>query len=300
MNTKKKALGRGLGALLENSGADDYSSHIRGSSNTIIAGAIANIPLSRIESNPFQPRTNFDEESIIELAKSIREQGIIQPITVRLTDENKFQLISGERRVKASLSIGMEQIPAYVRTASDSAMLEMALVENIQRKDLNAIEISLSFQRLIDECNLTQEELSERVGKNRTTISNYLRLLKLPATIQMGIQDNMISMGHARALINVPSIDTQLAIYRDIVEQDLSVRETEEIARNIDNEPYLIKQEKKDIPTLPQRYMKIRELVGNQIGLKVDLKRNSKGKGSVVIYFKSDEDLDLFVSRLKK
>lgn len=300
MTTKKKALGRGLDALLENSGSDGFTTQIRGTSNSIIAGAIANIPIDRIDSNPFQPRTIFDEESIAELAKSIREQGIIQPITVRLTPENKFQLISGERRLKASASIGMEEIPAYVRTATDSAMLEMALVENIQRKDLNAIEISLSFQRLIDECNLTQEELSERVGKNRTTISNYLRLLKLPASIQMGIQDNLISMGHARALINVPSIDTQLAIYRDIVDQDLSVRETEEIARNIDSEPYLIKQEKKQVSALPQKYLKIKELVGNQIGLKVDLKRNSKGKGSVVVYFKSDEELDLFISRLKK
>lgn len=300
MSVKKKALGRGLGALLENSGIDEITHQLRKASDTIIAGAIANIPTNRIETNPFQSRTYFDDESLKELAKSIKEQGIIQPITVRLTDDDKFQIITGERRLKASMSIGMDVIPAYIRTANDHAMLELALVENIQRKDLNAIEISLSFQRLIDECNLTQEELSERVGKNRSTITNYLRLLKLPATIQMGIQDNLISMGHARAIINVTCIDTQLAIYKDIIEQDLSVRETEEIARNIDSEPYKLTQKKKSTPTLPPKYLKIKEQAGKYIGLKVDLKRNSKGKGSLIVHFRSDEELNHIVSKIRK
>jgi ParB family transcriptional regulator, chromosome partitioning protein len=300
MNVKKKALGRGLSALLENSGVEDITPQFRKSGDPIIAGAIANILITKIESNPYQPRTHFDEEALKELAQSIKEHGIIQPITVRLTDENKLQLISGERRLKASVLAGLEVIPAYVRMASDHAVLEMALVENIQRKDLNAIEISLSFQRLIDECDLTQEELSERVGKNRTTITNYLRLLKLPATIQMGIQENKISMGHARAIINIPNIDTQLAIYKDIIDQDLSVRQTEDIVRNIDDEPYTLQTEKKHTPTLPQKYQKIKEQVGKHLGLKVDLKRNNKGKGTLIVHFRSDNDLDHFISKIKK
>jgi ParB family chromosome partitioning protein len=300
MNVKKKALGRGLSALLENSGAEDISSQYRNSSDHVIAGTIANIPVGEIEANPFQPRNHFDEESLKELANSIREHGIIQPITVRLTHENKYQLISGERRLKASTSAGLEVIPAYVRTASDHAMLEMALVENIQRKDLNAIEISLSFQRLIEECNLTQEELSERVGKNRTTITNYLRLLKLPASIQMGIQEGQISMGHARAIISVSSIDTQLGIYKDIIDQDLSVRETEEIVRNIGDEPYKVVSIKDHVPSLSHKYLKIKEQIGMQIGLKVDLRMNPKGKGSVVVHFSSDKELEHIVSKIKK
>lgn len=300
MNAKKKALGRGLSALLDNTEMEDITAKFRKSSEPIIAGAIANIPVDKIQSNPFQPRTHFDEESLKELAKSIKEQGIIQPITVRLTDDNVFQLISGERRLKASISAGLENIPAYIRTASDHAVLEMALVENIQRKDLNAIEISLSFQRLIDECNLTQEELSERIGKNRTTITNYLRLLKLPATVQMGIQESKISMGHARAIINVPSIDTQLAIYKDIIEQDLSVRQTEEIVRNIDDEPYKLTKTKSLAPILPHKYQKIKDQLTKTLELKVDLKRNGKGKGNLIIHFRSDSDLDHIISRIRK
>jgi ParB family chromosome partitioning protein len=300
MNAKKKALGRGLDALLDNSGAEDISMQFRKTSDPIVTGIIANIPIDKIESNPYQPRTNFDEESLKELANSIKEQGIIQPITVRLSENNKFQLISGERRLKASLSAGLEEIPAYIRTVSDHAVLEMALVENIQRKDLNPIEISLSFQRLIDECDLTQEELSDKVGKNRTTITNYLRLLKLPATIQMGIQEGKISMGHARAIINVPSIDTQLAIFKDIIDQDLSVRQTEEIVRNIDDEPYPISKKIKTIPALPHKYQKIKEQVSKYIGLKVELKRDNKGKGSLVIHFRSDNDLEHIVSKIRK
>ena len=300
MNTKKRALGRGLSALLENSGVEDITTQFRKSEDPIVAGAIANIPIDVIEPNPFQPRTHFDEESLKELARSIKAHGIIQPITVRLTDDNKFQLISGKRRLKASGTAGLEVIPAYVRTVSDHAVLEMALVENIQRKDLNAIEISLSFQRLIDECNLTQEKLSERVGKNRTTITNYLRLLKLPATVQMGIQENLISMGHARAIINVPSIDTQLAIYKDIIDQDLSVRQTEEIVRNIDDEPYKLVKAKTTTASLLPKYQKIKDQIGKYLGSKVDLKRNNAGKGTLVVHFDSDKELEHIISKIRK
>lgn len=300
MNAKKKALGRGLSALLENSGTNEISNY--NNVSTIIAGSIANIPVDFIDSNPFQPRIHFDEEALRELASSIKEQGVIQPITVRQAENNRYQLISGERRLKASISIGLENIPAYVRTASDHSMLEMALVENIQRKDLNPIEVSLSFQRLIDECKLTQEELSDKVGKNRSTITNFLRLLKLPATIQIGLQENKISTGHARAIINVPSIDTQLAIYKDIIEQDLSVRQTEEIVRNIDNEPYSFKKSTKATatPSLPQKYLKVIEQLEKNVGLKTDIKRNNSGKGTIIFHFRSDNDLDYICSKFKK
>jgi len=300
MNIKKKALGRGLDALLGNSEMEDITPQFRKNAESLVAGAIANIPISKIEANPFQPRTHFDEDSLKELAQSIKEHGIIQPITVRLMDEDKCQLISGERRLKASKLAGLEVIPAYVRMASDHSALEMALVENIQRRDLNAIEISLSFQRLIDECDLTQEELSERVGKNRSTITNYLRLLKLPATIQMGIQESKISMGHARAIINVPNIDTQLAIFKDIIEQDLSVRQTEDIVRNIDEEPYDLPSEKRQVSALPHKYQKIKEQAVKYLGLKVDIKRTPKGKGTLIVHFRSDNDLEHFLSLIKK
>lgn len=300
MNAKKKALGRGLSALLDNDGVDDISSQIGKSTHKSIAGTIANIPTDTIEPNPFQPRTRFDEESLMELMNSIKEQGIIQPITVRSLGNDKFQLISGERRLKASVKAGLSEIPAYIRSATNESVLEMALVENIQRKDLNSIEIGLSFQRLIDECNYTQEELSERVGKNRTTVTNYIRLLKLPANIQMGLQDGKITMGHARAIINVPTIDMQLTIYKDIIDQDLSVRETEEIVRNIDNESYTNEKPGKKIHALPVKYFKIKEQIGRHIGLRVDLKRNNKGKGTVIVHFKNDDELDQIINKIKK
>jgi ParB family transcriptional regulator, chromosome partitioning protein len=194
----------------------------------------------------------------------------------------------------------LEFIPAYVRTATKEGMLEMALVENIQRKDLNPIEVSLSFQRLIEECKLTHEELSDKVGKDRSTITNYLRLLKLPATIQMGLQDSVISIGHARALISIAGIDTQLAIYKDIIDQDLSVRETEDIVRNIDAEPYVSQHSKKEKPTLAPKYVKIKDQLGKHFDTKVDIKRNAGGKGSLIFTFKSDTELEQLVSKIKK
>jgi ParB family transcriptional regulator, chromosome partitioning protein len=300
MNPKKKALGRGLSALLDDAGTEDISSQIGKSTHKSIAGTIANISIETIEANPYQPRTRFDPEALQELTNSIKEQGIIQPITVRSLGNDKFQLISGERRLKASVKAGLSEIPAYIRSASNEAVLEMALVENIQRKDLNSVEIALSFQRLIDECNYTQEELSERVGKNRTTVTNYIRLLKLPANIQMGLQDGKITMGHARAIINVPTIDMQLTIYKDIIDQDLSVRETEEIVRNIENEPSSSGKQGKKVHALPVKYFKIKEHIGKQFGLRVDLKRNNKGKGTVIVHFRNDDDLDQILSKIKK
>ncbi|MFH0865300.1 MAG: ParB/RepB/Spo0J family partition protein [Bacteroidota bacterium] len=300
MNVKKKALGRGLSALLDNAGVDDITSQIGKSTHKSIAGSIANISIETIESNPYQPRTRFDNESLLELTNSIREQGIIQPITVRSLGNDKFQLISGERRLKASVKAGLAEIPAYIRSASNEAVLEMALVENIQRKDLNSVEIALSFQRLLEECNYTQEELSERVGKKRTTVTNYIRLLKLPANIQMGLQDGKISMGHARAIINVPTIDMQLTIYKDIIDQDLSVRETEEIARNIGNETSLPEKQGKKIHALPAKYFKIKEQIGKHFGLRVDMKRTGTGKGTVIVHFKNDDELEHIIFKIKK
>lgn len=231
---KRNALGRGLGALIDDAGQE----HI------VTADAVNEIDIDKIEANPFQPRTAFNEESLEELARSIKELGIIQPITVRNIDDHKFQLTSGERRLRAAQLAGLTKIPAYIRFADDQGMLEMALVENIQREDLDAIEVAISYQRLIEECKLTQESMSDRVGKKRSTISNYLRLLKLPAEIQLGIRDKQISMGHARALVNIENEKTQLDIYYKIIDEGLSVRKTEDIIRDV-NTPKQTEQTKK-------------------------------------------------------
>ena len=222
---KRSALGRGLGALIE------------GSETTQAPGPVSNeVLISEIEANPFQPRIHFDEEALTDLANSIKELGIIQPITLRKLESGKYQIIAGERRFRASKIAGLTSLPAFVREAGDETMLEMALVENIQREDLDAIEIALSYQRLIDECNLTQETLSEKVGKKRSTISNYLRLLRLPAPIQKAIRDQEITMGHARALVNIQEPETQIMIYRQVVKYDFSVRKTEDIVRKISSD----------------------------------------------------------------
>jgi len=227
-NSKKPALGRGLSALLENAKTDITTKAI---DNAPVLGSVSNIPISAIETNPFQPRTEFEEVALNELAQSIKEHGIIQPITVRKLGYDKYQIISGERRFRAAQLAGLTEIPAFIRVANDQQMLEMALIENIQREDLNPIDIALSYQRLMDECKLTQEEVSKRVGKQRSTVANYLRLLKLPAPIQKALKENAITMGHARALINIENEDKQLALFALILEQDLSVREVEELAK---------------------------------------------------------------------
>ncbi|HQW23059.1 MAG TPA: ParB/RepB/Spo0J family partition protein, partial [Bacteroidia bacterium] len=224
MTIKKSALGKGLSALLE-SNDTDVTSNLSPAATGGVVGSIAQIPLEQIEPNPFQPRVDFDDTALGELAASIKEQGIIQPITVRKLGYDKYQIISGERRYKASKLGGLKTIPAYIRVANDQGMLEMAIVENIQRQDLNSLEVALSYKRLIDECGLTQEELSERLGKNRSTVTNFLRLLKLPPDIQASVRDGKISMGHARAILGVDDIDKQLYIYREILNKNLSVRD---------------------------------------------------------------------------
>lgn len=286
MNPKKKALGRGLSAILESPETDITSKDISGD---FVAGAIASLPIEQIEANPFQPREEFNPEALSELAESIKEQGIIQPITVRKMGYDKYQLISGERRLKASKLAGLTEIPCYIRIANDQQMLEMALVENIQRESLNALEIAISYQRLLDECELTQEELSQRVGKNRTTVTNYLRLLKLPAEVQVAVRDNKITMGHARALINIDDQLTQTTILRNIILKDLSVREVEEIVRNLNRQPAVPKE--KQTVSIPEDIENFRDQIAGKFNTKVNVSMNNKGKGNIVINFGSQKQL---------
>ncbi len=281
---KRSGLGRGLGALLEDSGE---KKKISGSGATS-KGAINEIEISKIETNPWQPRTEFDEEALNDLAESIKVQGIIQPITVRALSENEFQLISGERRLQASKRAGLKSVPAYIRIADDQQMLEMALIENIQRENLNAIEIALSYQRLLAECDLKQEELGDRVGKNRSTVTNYLRLLKLPPDIQVALRDSKLSMGHARALISIEDVDRQLDIYNQIIKNDLSVRKVEELVRSTGKKK---EKDKSSVEVSPE----IKELqtkLSTHFGSKINVKADGKNKGEIKIPFSSTEDLN--------
>jgi ParB family chromosome partitioning protein len=293
--TKKQALGRGLSALLKDPSNDIQSVQDKNADKVI--GNIIELDIDFIEVNPFQPRTNFSEESLRELASSIKELGIIQPITVRKLGLNKYQLVSGERRFRASKSLGLETIPAYVRIANDQESLEMALVENIQRQDLDPIEIALSYQRLIDEINLTQEQMSERVGKKRSTIANYLRLLKLDPIIQTGMRDGFISMGHGRALIAIEDQSAQLDIYEKILSNKLSVRETENIIRDFNTtgntESTSKKSEDNDIPKFVKKGI---TAFSEYFGHKIDVKVSKNGKGKITIPFHSEEDFN----RIKK
>ena len=295
---KKSALGRGLGALLQDSPQKTKSETLIPSHP--VAG-IYDISLSDIQVNPFQPRTHFDKDALAELSESIKVQGIIQPITVRKLAEGEYQLISGERRFQASKMAGLEKIPAYVRTANDQQMLEMALIENIQRENLNALEIAHSYQRLLAECNLKQEELGDRVGKNRTTVNNYLRLLKLPPDIQAALRDNKISMGHARALINVDSIDKQLTIFKKVLSDDLSVRKVEELVKSLNqgNEDKTERQEPALDPLKKYELGKIQQRLANHFGTKVHLKSDAKSKGEIKIPFHSSEDLNRILEILE-
>ena len=286
--TKKQALGRGLSALLKDTSVSDTF-------NDAVVGSIIEISLENIQVNPYQPRTYFDEESLRELASSIKELGVIQPITVRKIGDS-FQLVSGERRFRASKLIGNKSIPAYIRTANDQEMLEMALVENIQRKNLDPIEVALSYQRLIDEIQLTQEELSVRVGKKRSTVTNYLRLLKLDPILQTGMRDGFISMGHGRALINVKSSENQLAIYEKILREKLSVRQTEELVKILKIEATVPNETKKYLP----KYIKDSLLeINSYLGHKINITINSKGKGKISIPFHSQEDFERIKNLLK-
>lgn len=281
---KKSGLGRGLGALLEDTGE---KKKISGSGATP-KGAINEIEISKIETNPWQPRTDFDEAALDDLANSIKVQGIIQPITVRALNANKFQLISGERRLQASKRAGLKAIPAYIRIADDQQMLEMALIENIQRENLNSIEIALSYQRLLAECDLKQEELGDRVGKNRSTVTNYLRLLKLPPAIQIALRDAKLSMGHARALISIDDVALQLSIFDQIIQQDLSVRKVEELVRNSGK-----KSEKDEKPVfIDPEIKKLQTKLSSHFGSKILVKSNEKNQGEIKIPFASTEDLN--------
>jgi ParB family chromosome partitioning protein len=294
---KRNALGRGLGALLNDSvNVAPNKNEIISGSDPNPAGAVSEIKIAEIEVNPFQPRTEFDQEALTELADSIKLQGLIQPITVRKVNAHKFQLISGERRLRASKLAGLTQIPAYIRTANDQQMLEMALIENIQRENLNAIEVALSFQRMIDECSLKQEELGERVSKNRSTVTNYLRLLKLPPTIQASIRDGQISMGHAKALISVEDPATQLYIHQQIIQQGLSVRRVEELVRDL-QKPQVKKEGKQPEPPSFQ-IQKIQDDLASKFSTKVKLKISSQGKGTIEIPFLSEDDLNRILEML--
>lgn len=286
---KRNVLGRGLGALI-----DDADRIMEQSSS------INEIEVSMIVANPFQPRTKFDEEALKELSASIKEIGIIQPITLRKVDEGKYQIIAGERRFRAAKMAGLKTIPAYVRVAEDEGMLEMALVENIQREDLDAIEIALSYQRLIEECKLTQESLSERVGKKRSTVTNYLRLLKLPAIIQKGIVDKVITMGHARALINVNDPESQIMIFEQILKYDFSVRKVEEFVRNLGNEEKIEPQEIQPKTKFPSEYEDLKSHLAKYFKTNIDFSMNNNGKGKIVIPFKSSEELERILAILDK
>lgn len=261
--------------------------------------AINEIEIDRIEVNPYQPRKTFDEEALRELSSSIREIGIIQPITVRRVNGDSYQLITGERRFKAAIMAGLETIPAYVRGADDQNMLEMALVENIQREDLDAIEVAISYQRLIEEVDLTQENLSERVGKKRSTIANYLRLLKLPAEIQLGIRDRLINMGHARALVNVPDPNVQLEIYQKIIKDDLSVRRVEELVRR-NNNARGPRQNEGRAGEKASEYVELKDQLSRFFETEVEFRRNNKGSGRIVIPFASDQDLERILAMLDR
>ncbi len=291
MNAKKRALGKGLSALLQD-GNGDLTERTPGSS--FVAGSIADIRLSLIESNPFQPRDHFEVESLTELAASIRQQGIIQPVTVRRTGHDSYQLISGERRLKAARMAGLEVIPAFIREAEDEQMLELALVENIQRENLNAIEIAISYQRLMEECSLTQDNLSARVGKSRATVANYVRLLRLPPEVQIAIRDEQISMGHARALIGLETTEAQLKTLALILEKGLSVREVEALVRRQGTPP-----PRHAVAAIPGEFRDAARSMSQSLGLKVSVKRNAGGKGSLTIRFSSDEEFRELRSRLK-
>lgn len=294
--SKKQALGRGLSALLKDPNNDISSVNDKNADKVV--GNIIELELDAIEINPFQPRTNFNEETLQELASSIKELGVIQPITVRKLEFNKYQLISGERRLRASKLAGLKVVPSYIRIADDNESLVMALVENIQRHDLDPIEIALSYQRLIDEIQLTQEQMSDKVGKKRSTIANYLRLLKLDPIIQTGIRDGFISMGHGRALITIEDEDIQSNIYHKIISQNLSVRETETLVKNY-QEGLKPKTAKTTKPTSFVVLDTDKKELGTKLGTKVDVKIDANGKGKITIPFKSEADFQRILNLIK-
>lgn len=294
LQNKRRGLGRGLDAILQSPETDITSTDISGN---YVAGAVAELNIDFIEANPFQPRTDFDEAALNELAESIKVQGVIQPVTVRKMGRDKYQLISGERRLRASKLAGLKTIPVYIRVANDEQMLEMALIENTHREGLNAIEVALSYQRLIEECNITQEELSEKVGKDRSTVTNFLRLLKLPPEVQVALRDGFISMGQARAIINIEDKTKQLLILKEIIDKDLSVRQVEELVRSFNPKNAKAKKQKS---VLPEAFIYKVDTLSKALDAKIKVDRNSKGKGSLTISFKNDEDFERLISIINK
>jgi len=293
---KKTGLGKGLSALLDDTEVVENKRQQISSEGSSL-GTISHIQINQVEVNPFQPRTEFEAEALKELSDSIKLQGLIQPITVRKSGQNSYQLISGERRLRASKLAGLTQIPAYIRTANDQQMLEMALIENIQRENLNAIEVALSFQRMIEECSLKQEELGDRVSKSRSTVTNYLRLLRLPPSIQASIRDSEITMGHARALISVEDVDKQLYIHQEIIDKGLSVRRVEELVREIQKPGNKVKAAKKPV-NMSFQFQKIQDDLASKFGTRVKLKVQDKGTGAIEIPFMSEDDLNRILEML--
>lgn len=292
--TKRNALGKGLSALLENADTD-VTSTIGSKSSQALVGSVSEILIKNIEANPFQPRSEFEVEALEQLAESIKEQGIIQPITVRKLGYDKFQIISGERRFRASKLAGLSTIPAYIRIANDQAMLEMALVENIQRSDLNPLEVGISYKRLIDECNLSQEELAQRVGKKRSTVTNYMRLLKLPPQIQTALKENKITMGHARSILGLESISAQIQLYKDIIENNYSVRDTELRVSKASGS-----KKKKTNSYLDPNLKALEKKFSDHLESKVTINQKSKDKGTITIEYYSIDDLNRLSSFLSE
>jgi ParB family chromosome partitioning protein len=288
---QRKALGKGLGALID--GVEKENLHKKVEPNL-------EIDISDIELNPFQPRTRFDEVALEELASSIRKLGIVQPLTVRELRVGKYQLITGERRLRAAKMVGMTTLPAYIRTADDQGMLELALVENIQREDLDAVEVAISYQRLIDECKLTQEQLSERVGKQRSTVANYLRLLKLPAEIQLGIRNKQLTMGHARTLVNIEDNEQQIQVYYQIVDEELSVRKSEDLVRKLQVKKLSDPEKATKKQKLNQDYQELSEHLTNVFSTDVQFRINQQGKGKIVIPFDNTDEMERILSVLDK
>jgi ParB family chromosome partitioning protein len=281
--TKKNALGRGLGALIDGVEKEILEKKVEPNMD---------ISLDSIDGNPFQPRTHFDEQALEELAGSIRKLGIVQPLTVRETGNGRYQLIAGERRFRAARMAGLTHVPSYIRTADDQAMLELALVENIQREDLDAIEVAISFQRLIEECRLTQEQLSDRVGKQRSTIANYLRLLRLPAEIQLGIRNKHVMMGHARTLVNIENPKTQMDVYYRIIDGDLSVRQVEELVRMLQTEKIKDPAKRERKKKLNEDFVQLSEHLNRIFSTRVNFRINEQGKGKIVIPFENPEEME--------
>lgn len=290
MNNKRKGLGKGLGAIL--TGADDDVLEYEENRNKSFSD-VNSISIDFIETNPYQPRTEFDELALVELAESIKNLGIIQPITIRKIGAEKYQLISGERRLRASKMAGLKEIPAYVRDVEDSSMLELAIVENLQRENLNPMEIAFSFQQLMDENKLTQEKLSERVSKSRSAVANYLRLLKLPFEIQAGLKDEKISMGHARALINIPDSKTQIRIFHKILHNGLSVRAVEDLVRNLSKSKSKTAHDDDDF-----EFAGVIEKIVDFFNSNVEIKKGKEGGGKISISFKDHDDLNRILNKI--